>query len=342
MALSDPATLPAQAISTPKHPVRINTPELAAMSLQQLCQLPHEFIRHQHRLDIMHAIRSCVAQSGVCLSEAETRKLVKLMMYLSDWPGLKLLQELGLWSPSPVEKSLADIQMGKFDLALDSVNTEVQSGAAEPSLGATQQELVRLIRQMPFPAEILARGALSLTPLQFYHVADFCWQYGDTEIAKLCNLPVFSSGQHWMAWLHLCQQEKERHLFAVMHQDYGFIGSVSLQVFDGIGFFYYWLGKDFQGQGFGPIAVELLMAAGRDYLGMHSCYAKVFDYNLASNRAITKLGFERLSLKALPPSEAEIFYYMGQVRELTEHHDALSWLLDKLNSGIHLKTIEAV
>lgn len=337
MALSDPAALPAYTVSTLQHPVRVKTPELAALSLQQLCQLPHELIRHQHRLDLIHAIRSCIAEPGVRLSEANSRKLVKLMIYLSDWPGLKLLQRLGLWSPSPVEKSLADIQMGKFDRALDSLNSALQSGAAEPSLQATQQELVRLIRQMPCPAQALARGALSLTPLQFYHVADFGWQYGDTEIAKLCNLPVFSSAQHWMAWLHLCQQEKERHLFAVMHQEYGFIGSVSLQLFDGIGFFYYWLGKDFQGQGYGPLAVDLLMAAGRDYLGMHSCYAKVFDYNLASNRAITKLGFTALPFKALPPSEAEVFYYMGQARELTEHHDVLSWLLDKLNSGIHLK-----
>lgn len=342
MLLSNPAALPAQAFSGLKHPVRVKVPELAALSLQQLCRLPHELIRHQHRLDLMHAIRSCIAEPGVRLSEADSRKLVNLMMYLSDWPGLKLLQGLGLWSPSPVEKSLADIQMGKFDLALNSINTALQSGAAEPSLRATQQELVRLVQQMPCPAQALTRGALSLTPLQFYHVADFGWQYGDEEIARLCNLPVFSSGQHWMAWLHQCQQEKQRHLFAVMHQDYGFIGSVSLQVFDGIGFFYYWLGKDFQGQGFGPLAVDILMALGRNYLGMHSCYAKVFDYNLASGKAVSKLGFKRLPFRALPPSDAEVFYYRGQTRDLAAHHDALSWLLDKLNSGIYLKTIEAV
>lgn len=309
---------------------------LVEIPLAQLCQLAPESARHQQRLEIMFAIRAAMANPALKLSAEEANRLASLARYLCDWPTLQKLQSCNLWQAISIEKILPDIQMGNFARALAKLKLALQSNVEDLKLTTARQELNQLMRHLPYPLAGLKRGAISITPLQFYHVADFGWQYGDSQIAELCNLPLFPSAQHWLAWLHLCQQQQERHLFAVIHQDYGFIGSVSLQVFDGIGFFYYWLGVDFQRQGFGPIAVDILMHVGRRYLGMHSCYAKVFDYNLVSNKAIAKLGFERLPLKALPPSDAEIFYYLGPEKNIPEHCKSLGWLLRALQSGIEL------
>lgn len=307
-----------------------------SMSLRQLCQLPHAEVQPQQRLTVMRAARLALADSQSELSGADTNKLVALAHHLCDWPLLQQMQARGLWRPAVAEQLLPALQLGQFEQALHKVEQLVSSGVSTDWLRPVQQALLQELRQQPYPQAVLQQGSVSLTPLRFHHVADFIWQYADPSIGQLCNLPVFQSAEHWMTWLYLCQQEPARHLFAVMHTDYGFIGSVSLQVFDGVGFFYYWLGADFQGQGFGPIAVNLLLQLGQQHLGMCCCYAKVFEYNLVSNKAISKLGFQRLALQALPPSEAEVFYYRGAAQNDAAHHFRLGKLLKQMNSGIEL------
>lgn len=306
------------------------------MSLRQLCQLPHAAVAPQQRLAVMRAARLALVDSQPALSGADTNKLAALAHHLCDWPLMQQMQARGLWRPTVAEQLLPAIQLGQFEQALDTVERRLACGESTDSLRPVQQALLQELRQQPYPLTALQQGAVSLTPLRFHHVADFIWQYADPSIGQLCNLPVFQSAEHWMTWLYLCQQEPARHLFAVMHTDYGFIGSVSMQVFDGVGFFYYWLGVDFQGQGYGPAAVNLLLQLSQQHLGMRCCYAKVYEYNLVSNKAISKLGFQRLMLRALPPSEAEVFYYLGAAQNDAAHHRSLGLLLQQMNSGIEL------
>jgi len=313
-----------------------STAALSSLSLRQLCQLPHAAVQPQQRLAVMQAARAVLTDPSTLLSKADAGKLAALAHYLCDWPLLQSMQAQGLWQPAVADQTLPAIQLGQFDRALGTVGKALATGDTNERLQAMRQALLQMLRQLPYPLAALQQGAVSLTPLQFHHVADFIWQYADPAISRLCNLPVFPSAEHWLTWLYLCQQEPARRLFAVMHAEYGFIGSVSLQVFDGIGFFYYWLGADFQGQGYGPAAVDVLMQLGRQYLGMQCCYAKVFDYNLVSNKAISKLGFQRLTLRALPPAEAEVFYYLGSTQSLADHHRSLGHLLQQMNSGIEL------
>ncbi|ALZ74605.1 GNAT family N-acetyltransferase [Rheinheimera sp. F8] len=310
---------------------------LSSLSLRQLCQLPHAVVQPQQRLAVMRAARAALTDPA--LAGADAGKLAALAFYLCDWPLLQMMLVQGLWQPAVTEQLMPAIQLGQFDQALGTVGQALATGDTDEQLLELQPALLQMLGQLPCPPAALRHDAVSLTPLQFHHVADFIWQYADPAIGRLCNLPVFPSAEHWLTWLYLCQQEPTRHLFAVMHADYGFIGSVSLQVFDGIGFFYYWLGADFQGQGFGPIAVKLLLQFGRQHLGMQCCYAKVFDYNLVSNRAISKLGFQRLTLRALPPSEAEVFYYLGATQSRACHHRSLGLLLQQMNSGIELAAL---
>lgn len=313
---------------------------LATLELTQLCQLTHGQIQHQNRKDIMLAVRRVLDEHQLPFSPFEVEGLAALARYLCDWPILRRLQDIGAWTATANEVALAEIQMGRFDKALSMLESALEKQPFDAGLHKAKQEISQFVTNVPYQLSDLQNGPVSLTPLNFNHVADFGWQYGDASIAKLCNLPKFPSAQHWVHWLHLCQQEKERRLFAVMHEEFGFIGSVSLQVFNGIGFFYYWLGADFQGLGLGPKAVDILMSVGRRYLGMECCYAKVFDFNKPSHRAIVKLGFERLPFKAAAPSEAEVFYYQGEEKDIEQHHKELARLLDKMNSGIDLVDIK--
>lgn len=152
---------------------------------------------------------------------------------------------------------------------------------------------------------------LLLEPLANHHLPDFALQYYDPDIAELCCLPEFTSDQHWQAWLNDIYAAGDQLIYAVMHRQWGCVGSVSLILHNGIGYFYYWIGKDFQGQGFGPRAVALMLTMAEQQYGMHTCYAKVYDYNTPSRRALEKLGFDDLGIQALPPDQTEIFYRRG-------------------------------
>jgi RimJ/RimL family protein N-acetyltransferase len=53
----------------------------------------------------------------------------------------------------------------------------------------------------------------------------------------------------------------------------------------------YWVGRPFRGQGYATEAVDLLLRAGFDRLGLHRIEALVFPRNAASRRVLARLGF---------------------------------------------------
>lgn len=305
-------------------------------SLSELARLTIGAIQSVNRLDIMLSLRRGLSQDHSILSPSDIENLVALARYLCDWPALLMMQELGLWHPFAEEEAIAEIQLGEFERALTKVQLALTRQPTNVDLMQACHDIQQLMLKIPYEMKDLRDGDLSITPLSVNHMADFGWQYADPTIAERCNLPKFASSQQWMTWMHLCQQDRNRHLFAVMHAEYGFVGSVSLQVFNDIGFFYYWIGSDFQGKGLGPRAVETLLKVAKKYHGMKYCYAKVFDYNKPSHIAIDKLGFERLPFRAHAPSESEVFYYRGIQLTKEQRYKQLAWLLKQLRSGIEL------
>lgn len=174
---------------------------------------------------------------------------------------------------------------------------------------------------------------LLLEPMGTHHLSDFAWQYYDPAIAERCCLPVFQNDIHWHRWLDgICGCGDQR-INAVIHREWGFIGCVSLIQHEDIGFFYYWLGPNFQGQGFGPRAVALLLAAAGDRHGLRTCYAKVYDYNTPSRRALVKLGFEDIAVSAVAPDDKEIFYRRGQPATRQQIAVELHWLMNAIDSS---------
>ena len=174
---------------------------------------------------------------------------------------------------------------------------------------------------------------LLLEPLAHHHLEDFAWQYHDPAIADLCCLPHFKDDEHWHRWLDETYDYGDQLPFAVIHQEWGFIGVVSLILQQGVGFFYYWVGPDFQGHGLGPRAASLLLREANERWGLNSCYAKVFDYNTPSRKALEKMGFEALGIQAAPPDEREIFYRIGEAASHRETVEQLHTLLERMGSS---------
>ena len=153
---------------------------------------------------------------------------------------------------------------------------------------------------------------LSLESLSPHHVDEFFWQYWDPDIAELCCLPRFTSKDDWINWLNDEYALGDQTLYAVIHKEWGFIGAVCLIQHKGIGFFYYWLGKDFQGRGLGREAASLLIELAGEVFDIERHYAKVFDHNLVSQKLLRKLGFQPVPLKGAAPNDNEQFYYLGE------------------------------
>ena len=190
----------------------------------------------------------------------------------------------------------------------------------------------------------IAGEGLHLEPLGHQHLADFAWQYHDPQIAALCCLPRFADDAQWHAWLERCWRYGDQRLYAVLHPEWGFVGSVSLiECAVGqarVGFFYYWLGADFQGRGLGPRAVRLLLAHARETRGLRSCHAKVFDHNRHSRRALETLGFRALPVRGIPPFDGETFYRLALDREAdvepAQAVEELRLLLDAMDAETRL------
>lgn len=182
---------------------------------------------------------------------------------------------------------------------------------------------------------------LHLTPLEPHHIDAFRWLYSKQSrntksVAELCNLPHFENDQHWFDWQANNLKQGNYYVYAIIHQEWGFIGSVCLEVYHGVGFFYYWLGQDFQGHGFGPKAVSILLSMGVEQKAMHSCYAKVYETNHHSQKAIEKLGFTPLSFRQIAPDDNEILYYLGPEKGEQDCAEELETLYRDMGSSIEL------
>jgi RimJ/RimL family protein N-acetyltransferase len=173
---------------------------------------------------------------------------------------------------------------------------------------------------------------LSLEPMAHHHASDFAWQYHDPSIAHLCCLPGLDDPADWHRWLDEVYGYGDQLVYAIRHGDWGFIGCASLVVHQDVGFFYYWLGPEFQGQGLGPRAVSLLLAMAQHEYGLRCCYAKVFDYNLRSRRALEKLGFEDLGMRGAGDDADQMFYRWGEERTRAAVIKELHWLLERMDA----------
>ncbi|WDE01675.1 GNAT family N-acetyltransferase [Thalassomonas actiniarum] len=335
----------------------LSTAGRAVNWLQAADMLAHNQVGAGQRLELMLQMRQALAPESPALSQAQLLLASDLAGYLSDWPLLasicgKLLEinqggsKTNL-NPSGTEtlninelcikQSYCLEQMGLYSEALAVLENQLLARPFDPELITNYEYCKSQRQQLPFALTDLQDDPLMLLPLSEQHLENFSWQYADSRIRKLCNLPKFTSNEQWLQWLNSCRQERGLYLFAVMHIEWGFIGSVSLEVYQGVGFFYYWLGADFQGQGYGPKAVARLLALAQRYFAQDCCYAKVYHHNVPSQKAMAKLGFTPLNFEIKPPFANETFYYLGPEKSQWDLYRELNWLLQAQDSELELE-----
>jgi RimJ/RimL family protein N-acetyltransferase len=147
---------------------------------------------------------------------------------------------------------------------------------------------------------------LVLEPLAAHHAAALLRQYRDPQIAVMTSLPALQTQEQALDWIARENGDAGKLNCAVMHACWGLVGMVSLHCSGDAGYFYFWIGCDFQGRGYGPAAAALLWphAAQR---GVGTVYTSAFADNARSRHALRLAGFAPLAASALAPDDELLF-----------------------------------
>lgn len=283
-------------------------------------------IRLREALRLAWAAPACVRET-----------LLQLACAWCDWPLLLAIcermeaaDELPGWAGALI--ATAHLRLGAAQTALTGARTLALLHPQDRWALEMHDALKRWIAFVDGSAPAIVGERLRLEPMGHHHAEDFRWQYFDPAIAQRCCLPTFDDEAHWHRWLDQCWGYGDQRVYAVIHADWGFIGSVSLIVRGDVGFFYYWLGSDFQGHGLGPAAVRLLLEDAHQQYGLRACYAKVFHDNTASRRALEKLGFDALDICPAPPNADEMFYRWGGAQSREDSVEELRTLFERMGA----------
>ncbi len=146
-----------------------------------------------------------------------------------------------------------------------------------------------------------------LEPLDDSHAEAYCRQYRDPQIAVMTGLPALTSPDEVRHWIRSQQDEEGRVNFAVMHADDGFVGFINLSVSAHAAFFCFWTGIDFQGSGFATAAGRLVCTYAAK-IGVPVMLTSAYKDNHRSIRALERIGFVRMNIRAYPPDHDRIFF----------------------------------
>jgi len=172
-------------------------------------------------------------------------------------------------------------------------------------------------------------GELVLKPLLADHAPALLHQYRDPGIAAMADLAELHTISQVRQWIRAQRLSGGLWAYAVMHERWGFVGAVFLRCSGPVGYFYFWTGCDFQGRGYGPQAARLLwsMAARA---GIHNVYTSVYASNVRSRRALKRLGFASLALRAQAPDDDMLFKHKALCQNPEEAEDGAQVRLAEL------------
>lgn len=157
-----------------------------------------------------------------------------------------------------------------------------------------------------FSPHVASADGLCLEPLGLEHVDSMLYQLRDEQIGILTRLPAMHTVEQVRTWIADEQQNNARAGFAVVHERWGLVGSVSAHCHLSAAYFHFWIGTDFQDAGFGQSAATLLfdMLARR---GVAQLFTSAYRDNLRSLHALERLGFVWLAIRAREPEQDLIF-----------------------------------
>jgi RimJ/RimL family protein N-acetyltransferase len=210
----------------------------------------------------------------------------------------------------------------------DAIALLAQALALDPAhahslaLHATLTERMALWDSHPwYLPQHASAAALRLEPLGQEHAPALLYQYRDRQISVMTCLPEMDTIAQAQDWISEEQQNTRRASFAVLHACWGLVGVVSMHCSGDAGYFYFWIGSDFQEQGLGRQAAQILFPMMAEH-GVTQVFTSAYDDNLRSIRALSKLGFTQLPLRALAPDDWLNFFHLSVHAESKEPPDA--------------------
>ncbi|MFZ6675483.1 GNAT family N-acetyltransferase [Undibacterium sp. Xuan67W] len=181
--------------------------------------------------------------------------------------------------------------------------------------------------------QVSQEGELRLEPLGAEHAASFLYQYRDEQIGIMTRLPDLTTIDQVQDWVVEQAQDEGRASFAVMHENWGLVGVVSIQVAGAAGYFYFWIGSDFQDQGLGQQAAPLLFDMMTRH-GVTDIFTSAYDDNIRSIHALKKLGFDSLAVLAKEPDDKLAFFHLNRCVNHSEDAPTIKLALRELCRAI--------
>ncbi|WP_377705331.1 GNAT family N-acetyltransferase [Pseudoduganella sp. UC29_71] len=173
--------------------------------------------------------------------------------------------------------------------------------------------------------------ALSATLFGSHHALALWRLQRDPELARRAGVDCLSSIAAAEIWIGDARAHQT--VLAIMHPVCGLIGVAALLVplleimhNAGAARFYFWIGSDFQGQGFGTQAMELLyLVALRQ--GIRHLFSTVHVDNLGSRRVLEKCGGRALAFGLMGARPGHCFFHVGDDQGDAALHACLAELL---------------
>jgi RimJ/RimL family protein N-acetyltransferase len=150
---------------------------------------------------------------------------------------------------------------------------------------------------------------LILEPLDSSHAEAMLHQYRDPQIAIMTGLPAITTIESMHQWIDEQLGEEQWAHFAIMHSDHGFVGYINLAISGHAAFFCFWTGVDFQGRGWATIAGKLACDFA-EKTGITVLLTSAYTDNQRSIRALERIGFSEIPIRAMPPDHERIFYIL--------------------------------
>lgn len=268
------------------------------------------------------ALRRVWDNRGACSPDERLhQRLAPALMRCADWGFARNILEQGMLEYGAEAIDLAQLAWCEFRTANSARASELVQQALQMApdspLAAQVAERVagRLARRdSPWSLELVAHGLpIVLEPLDENHADALFHQYRDPQIAVMTGLPALASAGEARAWITASGNEKGKVNFAIMHREWGFTGLVNLAISGHASFFCFWIGVDFQGLGLSSAAGRLLCRHAADQ-GVTVMLTSAYKDNHRSVRALKRIGFSELAIRACPPDQDRIFFSLVDSR----------------------------
>ena len=153
--------------------------------------------------------------------------------------------------------ALATHATGDSESALAMIEQARHTNPDDTQLQALQQEIQKYQTycqtQTWYTPQIATQGKLRLQPLAEHHAGEFYWQYRNSSIASLIRSYSLESLEAVQDIIQHWQQQATKQSYAIIHQQFGYIGCVALEQEDTDtqqkATFSIWIGEDYQNNG---------------------------------------------------------------------------------------------